>query len=67
MGWAVLLIISFQPLAYVVGNYTCQHGDNKRNKKFHSVTSLLPEVHSTYSIMHLLADRNNNRDHKRNS
>lgn len=32
MGWAVLFIIPVQPLAYVVGNYTCQYGDKKRSK-----------------------------------
>lgn len=36
-GWAVLFI-SVQPFAYVVGDYTCQHGDKKGKKV------ILPEV-----------------------
>ena len=43
--WAGLcLLISIQPLAYVVSYHTCQHGDNKRNNIKHLLTSSLLEA-----------------------
>lgn len=35
------LLVSIQPLADVIGDYTCHNGENKRRKNFH-VTHPLP-------------------------
>lgn len=32
LGWLPLLVISIQPFAYVVGDYTCHNGENERSE-----------------------------------
>jgi len=36
----IAAIISIQPFAYVIGDYTCHNGENKRYENFHAQPSL---------------------------